>query len=145
MDRTARPSRRVLGQLFGGRPGPAFFPPAICAKHNPTGYSPLILPYHCPSEEEPPFPNGRCDTLAFRLLEGLGVREVDVVGTTLETKDSPENFEMRLSERVIVSRVEAPRHTPAQQGLNHLGLQHADLPAERGDRQIVYKFGLNRL
>ena len=34
----------------------------------------------------------RVDALAFPLLGGLSVREVDVVGPTLEAKDSPENF-----------------------------------------------------
>ena len=58
----------------------------------------------------------------FCLLQGLGVREVGVIGTTLEAKDSPEDFEVRLCELVIVNCVEGPRHTPVQQGLNHLGL-----------------------
>ena len=73
----------------------------------------------------------------FRLLEGLGVREVSVIRTTLEDKDSPNNFEVRLSELVVVSCVEGSRHTPIQQGLNHLGLQQADLQAEPGGRPIV--------
>ena len=49
---------------------------------------------------------------------------------TLEAKDSPKDFEARLSETVIASRVEGPRHTPVQQGLNYLGLQQMDLQAE---------------
>ena len=63
-----------------------------------------------PTEEKPPFPSG-----VLNALEGLGVQKVGVVGTTLEAKDSPENFVIRFSKLVIVSRVEAPRHTPVQQ------------------------------
>ena len=29
--KAARSSLRVLSQLFGGPPGPSFFPPAVCA------------------------------------------------------------------------------------------------------------------
>ena len=47
------------------------------------------------------------------------------------------DFGARLSELVIVRRVEGPRHTPVQQGLNHLGLQQGDLKAEPGGRYIV--------
>ena len=85
--------------------------------------------YHSPSEEEPPFPDGRFDALAFRLLEGLGVREAGgVVCTTLEAKDRPKDFEVRFSELVTVSRVEGTRHTPVQQGLNSHGHhQQSDL------------------
>ena len=36
-----------------------------------------------------------------------------------------------------VFRFEGPRHTPARQGLNHLGVQHADLQAGRRGRHIV--------
>ena len=51
----------------------------------PTEWLPLVWPYHCPSEEEPPFPNGGSDEIAVRLLDGLGVQEVGgVVGMTLE-------------------------------------------------------------
>ena len=55
-----------------------------------------------------------------------------MVGPTLESKDSLEDFEVHLLERGIVFRVEDPRHTPVPQDFNHLGLQHADLQAERG-------------
>ena len=103
-------------------------------KHHPTGQPPLALPYHCPSEKEPPFLDSRFNSLALRLLEGLGVREVCVVGTTLEAKDTPEDFEVRLLELVIVSRVGGPRHAPVQQRLNHLGLQQEHLQAEPGGR-----------
>ena len=131
-----------LSQLFGGLPGPGFFPWAICANTTRLGGRPLnpnpVLLYHSPGEEKPPFPDGRLDALAFRLLEGLGIREVVVVRTTLDAKGSQEDFEVRLSELVILSREEGPRHTLAQQGLNHLGLlQQADLQAELGDRHIV--------
>ena len=57
---------------------------------------------YCPSEEEPPIPDDRFDALAFRLLKGVGVREVSVVRMTPEAKDSPKNLKMRLSELVTV-------------------------------------------
>ena len=60
-----------------------------------------------------------------------------MIRTTLEAEDSPEDFEVRLSELVIVSRVEGPSHTPLQWGLNYLGLQQADLQAEPDGRHIV--------
>ena len=53
-----------------------------------------------------------------------------MVRTTLEVTDSPGDFELRLSELLIVSRVEGARHTPVKQGLNHLGLQQVNLQAE---------------
>ena len=91
-----------------------------------------------PATEEPSFPDGRFDALAFRLLEGLGVREVGVVRTSLKAKDKPENFEVRFSGLVILSRAEGPRHTtPGQQGLNHLGLRQANLQAKSGGCYIV--------
>ena len=46
---------------------------------------------------------------------------------------------MRLSELVIVGRVEGPRHTSAQQGLNYLGLQQTDRQAEPGGPHIAYQ------
>ena len=57
--------------------------------------------------------------LAFRLPQGLSPWHTrdGVVRTTLDAMDSPEGFEVRLSELVVVSRVEGPRHTPVQQGL----------------------------
>ena len=67
----------------------------------------------------------RCSSI--RVLEDLSVREVGVVGTSLEVKDLLEDSEVRLSELVTVNRVESPRHTPVQQGLSHLGLHHADV------------------
>ena len=41
------------------------------------------------------------------------------------------------SKVVTVSRVDGPRHTPVQQGLNHPGLQRADLQTEPGGRLFV--------
>ena len=114
-----------------------FFSTGYLRKHHPTGISPLVLPYHCPREEKPQFPDRRFDALALRHLEGLGTREVGVVRTRLKVKDSTEDFEERFSGLVIVSRGEGPRHTPEQQGLNHLGLQRAGLQPERGSRHIV--------
>ena len=86
---------------------------------------------------EVPLPSGRFDALAFHLREDLGMREVGVVGTTLEAKNSLMGFVVRLSELVIVRRAEGPCLTPVGQDLNHLGLQHADLQAEPGSRHIV--------
>ena len=71
------------------------------------------------------------------LRAGLGVRKVGVVCTTLEAKDSPEGFEVRLSELVMVSRNGGPRHTSVQQGLNRLRIQQADLQTEPSGRCVV--------
>ena len=65
------------------------------------------------------------------------MQEVGVVGTTLEAKGSPEDFEVRLPEFVIVSRVEGSCHIPVQQGLNRLGLKQVDLQAMPGRRHTV--------
>ena len=41
-----------------------------------------------PGEEGPPFPDSnRFGSLDFRLLQGLGMRDVGVVCTTLDAKD----------------------------------------------------------
>ena len=93
--------------MFGGPSVPGFFPPAICA--NVIRLGTVVLPYHRPSEQEPPCPDGRFHALAFRLLEGLGVRKVGVIDTALETNESPKDLEVRLSKLVIVNRVEGPR------------------------------------
>ena len=58
-----------------------------------------------------PFPDGRLNVLAFHLLESLDVREDGVVGTTSQAMDSQEDFDVRVSELVVVRRVEGPRHT----------------------------------
>ena len=50
---------------------------------------------------------------------------------------TPMDFKVRLPELAKLSRVEGPRHTPVQQGLNHLGIQQADLQTEPGGRRIV--------
>ena len=55
----------------------------------------------------------------------------------LEAKDTPKDFEVRLSEPVTGSRIEDPCYTPVQHGLNRLGLQQADLQAESSGRHIV--------
>ena len=61
-----------------------------------------------------------------------------MVGTTLEIKGSPENFEVLLSELVIVSCVGDSCHRAVQQGHNLLGFFHADLQTERRSLRIVY-------
>ena len=56
--------------------------------------------------------------------------------------DLPEDFEVRVSKLVVLSRVEVPRHKPVRHGLNHLGLQEADLQAEPGGgHSILYITG----
>ena len=108
MDRkTARLPLRVLNQLFGGPPGPGFAPPAICAIIR-LGNRPLF---------------DRTIAAAKKGRSILSHFVLSVVSTTLEATDPPEDFEVRLSELIRVSRVEGPRHTPAQQGLNNLGRQ----------------------
>ena len=37
----------------------------------------------------------------------------------------------------VLVRSEGPRHAPEQQGLSHLGLQHADFQTMRGGRPII--------
>ena len=87
-----------------------------------------------PRKEEPPFKGGRFHAPALGLLEGLGVLEGGVVGmlSALEANDSQKDLVVCNSELGKVFRAEGPCHTPVQQGLDHLGLQHADLQAERG-------------
>ena len=109
--KTTKASLRVLSRLFGGPPGPGFR----------LGNRPLFCRTIAPATKSRQIPDDRFDALAFRLLESLGAREVGVVRTTLEDKDSLEDFEVRLWELVKVSRVEGSRHTPIQQGLNDLG------------------------
>ena len=51
--------------------------------------------------------------------------------------DSQEELMVRRSDPGEEKRAEGPRHTPVQQGLNHLGLQHTDFQTTRGGRQIT--------
>ena len=66
---------------------------------------------------------GRFYALAFGLLDGSGILEVNVVGQTPEASVSPEDFEVRCVELDTVHRVEGPRHIPVKQCLNHRGIQ----------------------
>ena len=72
------------------------------------------MPHHCLREAESPVTESRFDALAVRLLEGLGIREVGAVGTTLDVKDSPEDIEVRRLELDIMRCAEGPRRTAAQ-------------------------------
>ena len=59
-------------------------------------------------------------------------QEVCVVATTLEVKDSSEDLEVRLSELVIVSRVERVHvtHPYSRASTTSLGFQQADRPLD---------------
>ena len=57
--------------------------------------------------------------------------------SALETKDSQEELVVNHSKLGKVFRSEGPRHTPAQQGLSHLGFQHSEFQAKRGGRPII--------
>ena len=63
-------------------------------EHYPTGYSLVALPPHVPRKEEPPFTGGRFDALPTCHLEGLRVREGDMVSTksALEANDSQQDL-----------------------------------------------------
>ena len=92
------------------------------------------MPRHGPRKEEPPFTDGCFDVLASCLLENLRVREGGVVGTlsALKANDPQEDLVVHRSELGEAFRAESPRNTSLQQGLNHLGLQHADFQTNRG-------------
>ena len=70
----------------------------------------------------------RFDALATCQPEGVRVREGGVVGrkSALEVIGSQKDLVVSRSELGEVFRSEGSRHTPVQQGLNHLGLQHSD-------------------
>ena len=95
---TARLSFKVPSRLFGGPSGPGFVPPPICENIIRVGNRAVFGRTIAPAKVKTAFMDGRFDAFAFHLIEGLGVREVDVVGTTLEAKDLAEDFEVRLSE-----------------------------------------------
>ena len=80
--KTPRWSLRVFNGLFGGPPGPGFFPSDICSNTVRLGNRSLFCRTIAPVKW-PPFSDGRFGVTKFRLLEGLDVREVGVVGTTL--------------------------------------------------------------
>ena len=63
-------------------------------------------------------------SLGLKVRMRLRVREAGVVGAfpPLEPNDSQENL-VHCSEAGEVFRAEAPRHTPVQHYLHHLGLQ----------------------
>ena len=107
-------------------------------EHYPTGCSLLALLCHAPREEEPPFTNGRFDVCN---REGLRVREGDMVSTRpCRWKPMARNRTYLVVSRSKLGKVfrsECPRHTPVQQGLNHLGLQHSNILAKGGGRPII--------
>ena len=119
-------------------------PPAIVPDINRLdNQSLLALPCHGPlKKKEPPFTDGDFDALAINTshLENLRAREGGVVDTTsaLEVKRSQKDLVVSRSKLGNeVFRSEGPRHTPVQQGLNHLGLQHWDFQANGGGRPII--------
>ena len=64
--------------------------------------------------------------LSQRVVLKLRVREGGVVSaeSALEANDSQEDLMVSRSRLGKVFRSEGPRHTPVQQRLNHLALQH---------------------
>ena len=62
-----------------------------------------------------------------------------MVGTksTLEANDLQEDLVGEPFGVGKMFRSEGPRHSPVQQGLNHLGLQHIDFQTKRGGRAII--------
>ena len=100
-----------------------------------TDGSPSAAP--CPRKKEPPFTDGRFASLARFPLEGLHVSErmvLSVRSRRWKPNDSQEELVVSRSKLGGVLRPESPRHTPVQQGLDHLGLQHADVQTRRGGR-----------
>ena len=91
-----------------------------------------------PQKKKTPFADECSNALATCHLESLRVREGGVVGTKSapQANDSQEDLVGRSRPGKKVYRTEGPRHTPVQQGLNLLGLQHSGIQAERGDRRI---------
>ena len=57
--------------------------------------------------------------------------------SALEASDSQTDLVVGRSKLGKVVRSEGPVHTPVQQGLNHLGLQHSGIQPEGGGRLII--------
>ena len=93
--------RQVLPIILVGLVPLAFFKPPPPPLRFGVGNRRSFSLYHRPHEEKLPFLGGPFDALAFRLLEGLGVRDIDVVGSTMEARDLSEDLDMRLLELVI--------------------------------------------
>ena len=70
--KTARSSFRVVSQLLGGKPGPGFFS-GYLRKHHAGRGGPLFCRTIARARRAA-VPEGRFKVLAFRFLEGLGVR-----------------------------------------------------------------------
>ena len=60
-----------------------------------------------------------------------------VCTSTLEANDSQEDLVVSRAKLDKVFRSEGPHHTPVQQGLHHLGLQHSDFTAKCGGRPVI--------
>ena len=58
--------------------------------------------------------------------------------SALEANGSQQDSVVSRSKPGKVFRSEVTRHTPVQQGLNHLGLQHRNFQAKGGGRQGMY-------
>ena len=120
-------------------PGLGFCPPASSRTLLDWVIAPCFaVPW--PPKEEPPFTDGRFDALASRHLEGLRVREGGMVSSksALEANDSLKDLVASRSKLGKVFRSKGPRHTPLQQGVNHLGLLHSEFQAMGGGRPIIY-------
>lgn len=65
----------------------------------------------CPPRIRAAVYDGPFDALAFFLIEDLGVREVGMLGTTLEAKDLLEDFEVRRLELGAAFSAEGSRNT----------------------------------
>ena len=91
------------------------------------------MPWHGPHTEKLPFADGRLDALATYHPESLREREGGMVSTKsalLYGNDSQKDSVVSRSKLGKVFRSEGSRHTPVQQGFNHLGLQHSDVQAK---------------
>ena len=93
------------------------------------------MPRHGPRKKEPAFPDGGFDGIETCHLESLRIPQGGVVGTmsALEANDCS----IEPTQLGEVFRSEGPRHISVQQGLNHLGLQHADFQRKGGGRPII--------
>ena len=97
-------------------------------EHHALRQSRVLHARHKPREQAPPLAQYRLDALAPRLHEGVEVEDRVVGAIVLSPSDAAgQEAVVGSAQRVVVTRVWAPRDAAVQHCLQYFGFQHPDL------------------